>query len=436
MNKQSRLDPRDYTIQLRKVFKRYLPKRGLPLVGEAGRWTDRLLLMTVLLMVMLRFDSLFERFAEARSLVVKMYPSRRRPGGTYAGFIEQLAKRSPKLLALVMRCLRLHVQRVAGCSWKVAGHLALGMDGSRSDAPRTLANEEGLKIAGKNKSSPQQPLVALVHLGTGLPWSFRRGQANASERALLLEQLECLPAKALLAGDAGFVGYALLWTILQANFNLLVRAGNNVRLLRKLGWDVHEKDDCVYIWPKRQRQQGDVPLVLRQIVLVDGRNRCMCLLTNLDSETLTLEAACELYSRRWGIEVFFRGLKQTLARRKMLSRTPLHAQVELDWTLVGYWILGLWLWEQRIEKVPVSQGLAWTLRLVRAAMANRLDHRSNLSAAWRAMTIDRYVRLHPKKARDWPNRKNDPPCGMPHIRMATPLEIRYANALAQQKLAA
>ena len=436
MNKRSRTNSRDYTIQLRKVFKHYLPQRGLSLVGEARRWTDRLLVMTVLLMVMLHCDSLFERFAEARAAVVKMYASRRRPGRTYAGFIEQLAKRSARLLVMVTCCLRAHVQRCAGTNWKVAGHLAFGMDGSKSDAPRTAANEEGLKIAGKNKSGPQQLLVALVHLGTGLPWSFRRGQANASERSLLLEQLQYLPARALLVGDAGFTGYTLLWTILQANFNLLVRAGKNVHLLRKLGWKVHEKDDCVYIWPERARKDGCAPLVLRQIVLVDGRNRCMCLLTNLDSESLTLEASRELYTRRWGIEVFFRGLKQTLSRRKMLSRTPELAQVELDWTLVGYWILGLWLWEQRVEKVPVSCGLAWTLRLVRAAMTGRLDHRSNLKAAWREMTVDRYVRLRPKKARNWAHRKNDPPCGLPHIRMATPIEIRYANALAKLKLAA
>jgi len=418
------------------VFKRYFPKRGLPLVGKAGRWTDRLLVMTVLLMVMSSLGSLFDRFAEARATVVKMYTSRRRVGKTYAGFIEQLAKRSAALLALVMRCLRCHVERSAGVNWKIAGHLAFGVDGSKCDAPRTMANEEGLKIGGRHKTGPQQLLLALVHLGTSLPWSFRRGPAVASERGLLTEQLACLPVASLLVCDAGFVGYTVLWTILQANFNLLVRAGNNVRLLRKLGWEVHEKGDSVYLWPKLMREKGLPPLVLRQIVLVDGKNRQMCLLTNLDSEALTLEAARELYARRWGVEVFFRGLKQTLARRKMLSKTPMHAQVELDWTLMGYWILGLWLWEQRVEKVPVSQGLAWTLRLVRAAMTGRLDRRSNLRSAWQRMTVDRYVRRRPKRARNWPYKRTETPCGMPQIRMATPIEIRYAKALAQQKMAA
>ena len=162
----------------------------------------------------------------------------------------------------------------------------------------------------------------------------------------------------------------------------------------------------------------------------------MCLLSSLWQEALTHEEACELYTRRWRVELFFRGLKQTLSRRKMLSDTPEYAGVELDWTIAGYWILGLWLWEQRGENVPVSSGLAWTLRLVRAAMAGRLDHRSNLSAAWRGMTVDRYIRLGSKQARHWAHKKNDPPCGMPEIRTATPWGIRCAKALAQQKIAA
>jgi len=52
------------------------------------------------------------------------------------------------------------------------------------------------------------------------------------------------------------------------------------------------------------------------------------------------------------------------------------------------------------------------------------------------MKVDRDVRRRPKQARDWPHKKNDPPCGTPEIRTATPLEIRGAKALAQLKNAA
>ena len=426
----------DYTTQLRQALRRSLPLQGLPLIAAGKRWSDRLLVTTILLLVFSSLDTLRERFGEARAAVVRMYPSRRRPGTTYAGFIGQLAAHSPRLLALLGPHLRQRVEEAAGGAWRIGRQVAFGVDGSKSDAPRTKANRRGLKIGGKRKSGPQQLLVTLLHLGTGLPWSWRHGEATASERGLLLAQLSLLPAGALLVGDAGFVGYQLLQTILGAGYQMLVRAGSNVRLLQGLGWEVQEHGDVVYVWPDQARREGQAPLVLRRIVLVDGRNRRMCLLTNLSEEELTLEEARELYRRRWGIEVFFRGLKQTLGRRKMLSDTPTHAGVELDWTMVGYWILGLWLWEQRAEKAPVSQGLAWALRLVRAAVAGRGDRRGTLAAAWGRLTVDRYVRRRPKKAWNWPHKKNDPPCGLPHLRMATALEIRGAKRLAARRQAA
>lgn len=433
---RSRNDSRDYTRQLRLAMRRYLPGRGLPLIGS-DRWTDRLLVMVMLLMVFSSMGSLKDRFAEARGAVVKMYLSRRRMGKTYAGFIDKLRRRSGRLLELVTGVLRRRMIQGAGDCWKVGRHLAFGADGSKADAPRTKANEKGLTIGGKRKSGPQQLLVTLMHVGTGLPWSWRRGQATSSERGLLLEQLGVLPAGALLLMDAGFTGHELLGLILAAGLQVLVRAGANVTLLRKLGWVVKEKGNLVYLWPTQAQAEGGAPLLLRRIVVVDGRNRRMCLLTSLlDARALTVAEAVELYKRRWGIEVLYRGLKQTLGRRKMLSDSPENAQVELDWTMAGYWMLGLLLWEQRVEKVPVTRGLVEALRLVRQAIADRGDKRVGFATAWKKMTLDRYHRRHPKSARHWPHKKNDPPCGTPHLRMATLKEIRMAKRLYALKYAA
>jgi hypothetical protein len=420
---------------LHAAIRRYLPVRGLPLLSVGRRWTDRLLVTTILLMVFSALGSLTERFAEARAAVVEMYLSRRRPGRSYVGFIGSLAKHSVRLLALVTTRLRAQVLASAGDSWKIGRHLAFGVDGSKCDAPRTRANQRGLKSGGRKKSGPQQVLVTLLHVGTGLPWSWLRDGARAGERRLLVAQLPLLPVGALLVADAGFVGYDLLQILLGAGLQVLVRAGANVRLLRKLGWAVEDRGDVVYLWPQAVRQ-GHAPLILRRIVLVDGRNRRMCLLTNLPAAELTEAEAGELYRRRWGLELFFRGLKQTLGRRKMLSDTPVHAGIELDWTLVGYWLLGLLLWEQRAGAAPVSQGLAAGLRLVRAALAGRGDRRANWHKLWQRIPVDRYLRRRPKTARHWPHKKNDPPCRLPHVRMATPAEIRSAKRFFCTKPAA
>jgi hypothetical protein len=429
---RSRIEHPDYTTQLRCALRRHLPAKGLPLMGP-DRWSDRLLVMAILLMVFSPLHTLQERLAEARSVLVKMYRSRRRPGRSYAGFMAKLQAHSSRLLAVVVPAFQARVRQVAGAHWKIGRHLAFAVDGSKSDAPRTRANRRSLKIGGKRKSGPQQLLVVLWHVGTGLLWSWRRGEATASERELLTAQLSELPGPVLLLADAGFVGYGFITALRAAGHDVLLRAGANVQLLQKLGWEVVEHGDWVYLWPQKARQRGEPPLILRRIVLVDGRNRRMCLLTSvLAPVDLTTEEARQLYRRRWGIEVFYRGLKQTLGRRKMLSDSPANARVELDWTVAGYWLLGLLLWENRPEKVPVGQGIAQALRLVRSAMAGRGDGRRSLTAAWQQLAVDRYVRLRPKRAGRWAHKKNEPPCGTPKVRMATAMEVRRAKRLALQ----
>ena len=430
-----RMDPRDYTLQLRAAIRRYLPWRGLALI-DTGRWSDRLLVTAVLLMAFSSLGTLSDRFAEARAAVIKMYPSRRRPGTSYGGFIKQLRTHSTRLLDLLVQHLRQRLVQNAGIHWKVGRFLAFGVDGTKADAPRTRANQKHLKIGGKRKSGPQQLLVTVMHVGTGLPWSWRCGEAIASERGLLLAQLGDLPAGALLLMDAGFTGYAFLTTLLAAGHEVLVRAGANCTLLQKLGWVLEERGDLVYVWPALAQQEGGDPLVLRRIMVVDGRNRRMCLLTSLDAAALSVAEAVVLYRRRWGIEVFFRGLKQTLGRRKMLSDAPANAQVELDWTLAGYWLLGLLLWEGRRQAAPVTCGIAQALRLVRQALAGRGDKRSSFAADWSRLTVDRYRRRRPKAARNWSHKKNEPPCGIPELRMATTLEVRRAKRLTCLRAAA
>jgi len=66
------------------------------------------------------------------------------------------------------------------------------------------------------------------------------------------------------------------------------------------------------------------------------------LLTNvLDPTQLTDEEAAMLYAMRWGEEVFYRSHKQTMQRRKLLSRRPATCLAEAQWTLLGLWLLGL-----------------------------------------------------------------------------------------------
>jgi hypothetical protein len=433
---RSGIDRQHYPIQLRQAIAEYLPTRGLPLAGQR-RWSDRLLVIVMILVVWSSQPTLLQRFAEARSACIRMYFSRLRPGKTFVGFMGVMKRRSARLLVLVTGTFRARMRQEPGANWRVGRFLAFGVDGTKIDCPRTQDNQKRFKNGGRKKSGPQMLLVSLIHLGTGLIWSWRKSDAAGSERGLLGQMLGELPPGALLVADAGFVGYEAMRRILASGHSLLMRAGANTLLLKKLGYAVQEEGGIVYLWPQAAQRKEAHPLVLRQILFKDGRNRRICLLTSvLKAEEFPEEEAMALYRRRWQVELLFRAMKQTLCRRKMLSDSPAHAEVELDWTVVGAWLLGLMLWEKRRTKTPAIQGIAQALRIVREAMSGQGDRRRSLDRRLAGISSDRYVRHLPKKAREWPHKKNDPPCREPEMRTATKRQVRLAQALRDLKLAA
>jgi hypothetical protein len=434
-----------YQVQLRQAMSRCLPGKGLATLpgGRRLRWTDRLLVVCAILIGWEPGLTLTDRFAGARACLVGMFPGRRRPGGTYDGFIAALAARSDALLGVVAAHLRRAVREAAeaaqaaeaGC-WAVAGGwVVFGADGTKTDCPMTAANEAGFGLASRAKSWPQQLLTTIFHVGTGLPWAFRRGGSRASERSHLLEMLGLLPPGALLLADAGFTGYDLLAAVTGGGRSFLIRVGGNVTLLTRLGYAVREFDGLVYLWPGGKRKAGSEPLVLRLISFRDGRNRAVHLLTDvLDAGRLGDAAALDLYRRRWGVELLYRALKQTLGRRKMLSDCPAHAAVELDWSVVGLWMLAL---AGALAAGPgAKRSLATLLRAVRSAMAGRRGGGGRLWPVLSRAVCDVYPRNRPKKSRHWPHKKKEKLPGDPKARTATDAEVQLAQKIRATKAAA
>ena len=156
-----------------------------------------------------------------------------------------------------------------------------------------------------------------------MPWSWKTGPSHAAERDHFREMLreQKFPKDTLFCGDAGFTGYERWQGIIDAGHSFLIRVGANVKLLRKWGY-VEEQAGTVYCWPKEAARQGQPPLVLRLLCVQVGR-RVMYLLTNvLDEKALTDAEAIRLYQLRWGVELQFRGMKQTFGRLELRSRTP------------------------------------------------------------------------------------------------------------------
>ncbi len=408
-------------------------------VSAAWAWSPEVLVVATLLMTWDAAKSLGERFEAVRGTLVEMFPHRSL-GRTYQGWIKALLRVSPGLLRWLSNMLRGQVQTWAGPYWTREGWVAFAADGSRVECPRTEANEKELGCAGKKKTTPQLFLTVLYHMGTGLAWDFQVGPGTDSERTHLRLMLPRLPLGALIVADAGFVGYDLLRTILSAGGSFLIRVGHNVNLLKELGYARVENDGTVYLWPQERRKHHQPPLVLRLIEFHNGK-RPVFLVTNvLDEEKLSYEQASVLYRMRWGVEVFFRSMKQTLCRRTMCSKAPRKARCELQWTVLGLWVLARISVEQIIRrgKDPLSLSVALARRRVRQAM--RQIGRSARSPALLKQLAqslkDSYVRTRPKKARNWPHKKKEKPPGAPNIRLAKPEEIHDAQTLDIQNVAA
>jgi hypothetical protein len=432
-----------YRGGLREATVTLLPARealGLLPAPDGGRtrWTSLLLALCAILMSWDGGPTLGDRFESARRCLLRWYPGRRRPGGSYQGFVAALRRRGPRLVRLLAEHYRTHVRRLAEGHgrWRVDGWLAFGVDSTKVDAPMTAANERCLGCASRAGSWPQMVLTCVFHVGSGLPWSFLRGHARSSERRHLCGRLlATLPAGALLLADAGFTGYGFWRRVTGSGRSFLVRVGSNVRLIEGLADVVRVRtyvDGIVWVWPADRQKRRCPPLVLRLITLTDQRNRAMYLLTDVlgpDGRQLDDATAARLYAMRWGVEVTFRALKQTLGRRKLLSDAPRNARAELSWAMIGLWTLLLIKAERcpRLTGGGGGRGVAAVLRVLRRAMAN--GRRTDVRRALGGVRPDAYRRSRPTRARHWPHKNRPRPPGKPKARNVTDAELALATEL-------
>lgn len=374
--------------------------------------------------------AIVDRFAIARRIVHEAQPRRRRGrriGATYQGFIKALMNQGVGLIDQVQAHLRRMILALAGRHATIRGWLAFTVDGTKIDLPRTRANERVFGAAGKARCGPQQLLTALMHMSTGLLWAWQIGPVRDSERSQLRRMISLLPARALLVADAGFTGYDLLSTLDQQGVGFLIRVGANVTLLSQLGYAVTQHRNTVYLWPHDRRKQP--PLTLRVIRMRGKGGKPVTLVTNvLDAPQLSREDAAVLYQMRWGAEVAYRSLKQTLQRRKMRCAAPDRAAMELHGTLLSITLLGLMSTSEIIRrgKTPLSWSVACAVRRVRQSMRGQFRTARTLRQCLSRATKDAYVRKGSKQSRDYPQKKQSHPPGSPTVRRATETEIRHA----------
>jgi hypothetical protein len=361
---------------------------------------------------------LTERFREGRETLSEMFYRRRRCGESYPGLTQATQRAGVDLFHRFWERLRTTIAKRVGPAWTWYGWTVFAVDGSRIDASRTRRNEKALGKAARDKSHPQWWITRLIHLPTKMMWDWRQGPGTSSERAHLREMLPSLPKGSLLVGDIGFGGFDLLWELSSGKVAFVIRCGGNSTLLvTHPRQGIERKGDVryVYIWPKNRRRKK--PLRLRLIVLKDHGKRVYLLTNVMKTTRLSRRMAGEFYRARWGIEVEYRGLKQTLGHRKVLARTPEPGAMELAADILAMALLLLYAALVMGEKV-MQLSLAQALRAIRWAI-EALRHGESCTQLLRRLrqaVADEYERRSSKRARDWPHKKNERPPQPPILR--------------------
>jgi hypothetical protein len=247
-----------------------------------------------------------------------------------------------------------------------------------------------------------------------------------------------LPENTLIAADAGFMGYEFWHAVMEAGHSFVIRAGANVRLLKKLGY-AREYEQTIYLWPNAAAKKELPPLVLRTVWVHDGKQP-MCLVTNvLSKRRLSDRKIVEIYKARWGVELFFRTFKQTFGRRKLRSHAAENAQLEIDWSLVGLWSVCLLAQRElvRAGHDPCQLSPVAAIKAIQQVIHHyRIRPDSPDETLWamlRCALRDDYQRTSSKTARNYPRKRKRERIGVPKVTGASKSQIAAAHELKNKR---
>jgi hypothetical protein len=397
-------------------------------------------------------DAFIEAFRCCRGLLESAVPS------TYQGFMWALTRWTAILMEVLWSRLHQRMEEIGSRFWRIHGWVPIAFDGSRGTAPRTERNEKAFcaprygqsnsakyrrrKIKGmrrrnndKNKPHPQEPQVwitLLWHMGLRLPWMWQLGPTTSSEREHVTEMVRTrkFAKNTLFCGDAGFVGYPLWSEILQSGGQFLVRVGGNVSLLREGADYAFAQNGLVLCWPQAM-QAKQPPLRLRLAKVRLGKTLVYLLTSVLDPKQLTIQQMIVFYKMRWGIEVEFRGLKQTLDRAKLRCRNDQRLLLELNWSILAMAVAELFALKEQLAKnlqpgdasertaTPAWRSLARTMRAIRSCIRTSdapPGPQGDLRTLLRQAVTDGYRRKKPKRARYRPANPDKKSLGVPKVR--------------------
>lgn len=428
---------------------------------EDCRWSVSGLTMAALLWAWASNKTLTQRFDRSLRIMQRLGRLFAPATASYQGFLELLVRWTDELRHCLVLAFRLRMEGEFRTEFRFGGYIVLAGDGSNVQLPRTRSNQDCYapaknrrktskkrrKIAAqarrlksrkareqqsrfKKAESPQMSLTALLHVGLRLPWDWRLGSSDTSEREHLRSMIASLPPGTLLTADCGFSGYEF-WSELLANKQeFVIRVGGNVRLLKKLGL-AQESRGTVYLWPDKMAKRHQPPLILRLVEVHDGRRSWFLVTSVLDPQRLSDAQIAQIYVSRWRVELFFRDFKQTFGRTKLRSNKAEHARCEAEWSLLGLWGMLLYARIQQKTRPQPRSGLSAARVLHAFSQAidefqSRPDPGKSLNERLRNAVLDPYSRKD-KTSRSYPRKKYEPQAKPPTILTASPIQQQHAS---------
>lgn len=410
-------------------------------------WTFRWLAVTALFWAWSSENTLKERLFCAQRLTIWLQTLKKKTT-SFQAFIEILKRHTGYISDKLLQACRTRMECDFAESWKWYGYVIFGVDGSDISVPRTKSNETAFTTNGESKHQnrkkkktegaekqrrcPRILMTTLFHLRLGLPWDWRLGGKSDSERGHLIEMLSSLPENAMVVGDAGFVGYEFLATVLKSGAELVVRVGSNVTLLKELGC-FQQSADLVYLWPDSIAKKSMPPLTFRLVVLQGDRTPVYLITSVLNANRLSDKQVANIFRERWGIELYHRHLKQTLGGHKTLSRTPENALLEVQWIILGFLVMATYATNQFIRNdIPLRKmSMANVFRAFRST-ARDYRHpidRNTLNAMIQDAQKDDYKRKSDKTSRHYPQKRKHKPPGPPEVKVAEAWKKELAKRL-------
>lgn len=172
--------------------------------------------------------------------------------------------------------------------------------------------------------------------------------------------------------DKAYVNFTHLYNLCQRGVFWVTRAKGNMsytvrkKLLAKPKGNIL-RDDLVLLKTPKSKEQ--YPVLIRRvemIVTVDGKDKIMVFITN--NMDWAASSVGDLYQARWGIEVFFKQIKQTLQVCDFLG----HSKHAIRWQLWAALLLYV-LMRFQGQVAGWSHSFSRLLAMVRGVVWDRID---------------------------------------------------------------